>query len=37
MLKTRLIAATLLAWCLASTAWAQDCSDKNWKACKGKP
>jgi kynurenine formamidase len=27
----------VLTTALASFAWAQDCSDKNWKACKGKP
>ncbi len=36
MLRLKLAAMTLLCG-VASAAFAQECSDKNWKACKGKP
>ena len=36
MTKTKFAALLLLSG-LATSAMAQECSDKNWKACKGKP
>jgi hypothetical protein len=37
MMEFKLGAALLVSALLGSTAFAQECSDKNWKACKGKP
>ena len=37
MMKLGLGAVLLVSSLLGGAALAQDCSDKNWKACKGKP
>ena len=37
MSKPKLLALALLSGLITGAAFAQDCSDKNWKACKGKP
>ena len=37
MMKLKLGAVLVLSGLVGSAALAQDCSDKNWKACKGKP
>ncbi len=37
MMKLKLGAVLALAGLVGANAFAQECSDKNWKACKGKP